>query len=211
MNAETMNVSLQNKLLKVLENKAGTLAVIFVSEKPLLDTLMSRCISIIFRKLSLDELKASTDKESTAALLACEGSLERYGHIMEDPAYLNYLEGFYKTFCHIGMRSQLKNILKLTHALKEKDPEYLPDKFEDWQMRGFLSLLGQIFWHLLLLEYDMTVPDWLKLGNLPGLYHQGEILNICKKTENCLERMKKKGGFTRNDFFELLTELIPLD
>lgn len=212
--AETMTVFLQNKLLKVLENRADTLAVIFVSEKPLLDTLMSRCISITFRKLSLDEIKASTDKEclaSTAALLACEGSLEKYERIMEDPNYLKYLEEFYKSFRQIETRTQLKNIFRLTHALKEKDPEYLPDKLESWQMRGFLSLLKQIFWHLLLLEYKMTIPCWLRLGSLPGLYHQGEIMKICQKTENCLDRMKKKGSFTKNDFFDLLMELTPLD
>lgn len=211
--AETMTVPLQNKLLKVLENGADTLAVIFVSEKPLLDTLMSRCISITFRKPSLEEMKASVGKEkimSTVALLACEGSMERYWHIVNDALYLEFLEGFFKTFCQIKDRGQLKYILRLTHALKEKDSEYLPDKLEDWQMRGFLSLLEQVFWHLLLLEYKMAVPHWLRFGNLPALYKPEEILDVCRKAGNCLENMKKKGRFTKNDFFELLMTMIPL-
>ncbi len=209
--AETMTAELQNKLLKVLEDGEDRLAVIFVTAKPLLETITSRCFSVVFHRISLEELHSSVPHPSLAALLACEGSPERYDRIAQDTLYLQYLEGFWQMFSTIKERAQVKYVLQLTNALKEKDAEYLPDHFEDWQLRGFLSMLGQAFWYLILKNFDIAVPPWMRLGNLSEIYSMREALRLYQKSEESLERMKRKGQFTKNDFFEFLMEVVPLD
>lgn len=207
--AETMTIELQNKLLKVLEDGEKTLAVIFVTGKPLLDTIASRCISIEFQKTSLAELYGM-GCNFQAALLGCDGSKELYDQVVTDDWFFQYLEGFYKSFCGIKERSQLKNILKLTHALRENDAEYLPSRLEEWQMSVFLCMIKQMFWHVLLSKTGLTMPNFIRLGNLESLYEPKDAEIIYRKADEAWRLSKKKGKFSKNDFFELLMYMIPV-
>ena len=207
--AETMTIELQNKLLKVLEDGEKTLAVIFVTGKPLLDTIASRCISIEFQKTSLAELYGM-GCNFQAALLGCDGSKELYDQVVTDDWFFQYLEGFYKSFCGIKERSQLKNILKLTHALRENDAEYLPSRLEEWQMSVFLCMIKQMFWHVLLSKTGLTMPNFIRLGNLESLYEPKDAEIIYRKADEAWRLSKKKGKFSKNDLFELLMYMIPV-
>lgn len=207
--AESMTIELQNKLLKVLEDGEKTLAVIFVTGKPLLDTIVSRCISIEFQKTSLAELYGM-GCNFQAALLGCDGSKEVYEQVIADDWFFQYLEGFYKSFCGIKERSQLKNILKLTHALRENDAEYLPSRLEEWQMSVFLCMIKQIFWHVLLSKTGLMMPNFIRLGNLESLYEPKDAEIIYRKADEAWRLSKKKGKFSKNDFFELLMYMIPV-
>lgn len=211
LDAEMMTIDLQNKLLIALENCQSILSIIFVTEKPFIDTITSRCISIVFHRIPLERIYENVENPSIAALMACAGSPECYERILEDTAYLLYLEEFLKAFTGIKERKMLKNVLRLTHALKEKDAEYLPDKLENWQMQGFLCMLSQTFWYVLMVISGIAIPSWVKIGYLPELYTRGEVIAIYRKTEDGILRIQKKGGYTKNDFFELLMELIPVN
>lgn len=206
--AETMTMELQNKLLKVLEDGEPTLAVIFVSEKPLIETLTSRCITVEFQKTPIGELYSNGYKE-LPALLGCDGSPELYERIVEDDHFFQYLDGFYKTFCQIKSRENLKNVLRITHALREKDKEYLPEMLEEWQMSVFLCMIRNLFWHIMLKQTGIALPNYIKIGTVSSLYEREEAEIIFRAAEKAWNDSKRKGKFTKNDFFELLMTMIP--
>lgn len=208
--AQLMTKEMQNKLLKALEDGEKNQAVIFITSKALLDTISSRCMTVRFEKLSLACMSAMPEYKNMSALLASDGSPEMYGRIVEDSEFSTYLEGFHKSVCGIKERSQLKNILRLTHALKEKDPQYLPDMFENWQMHAFLCLLKHIYWHIALKHMGFEVPSFVRIGNLWNLYGRCEADTIYRRVEEAIVRNQKKGDFNKNDFFELLMHMIPL-
>lgn len=209
--ANTMTAEMQNKLLKVLEDREDTLAVIFVTSGPLLETISSRCVTIVFDKIPLGELYASSQERVVSAILASDGSPELYRKILDDDWFCQYLEGFTGALCGIKERSKLKNILRLTHAVKEKDKEYLPEKFEDWQLQAFLRMLSMLYWEAAFRKIGCERSTWVRLGNLPELYSFRELYRIYEKTEWARNAQKRKGGFTQNEFFELLMVLIPLE
>lgn len=207
--AETMTIEMQNKILKVLEDADNTMAVIFITTDNLIETVVSRCMKIEFKKIPLAEMAASAEYKSLPVLLASDGSPELYQKIVADTWFYQYLEGFYHSICSIKERFQLKNILCLVHALREKDKEYLPDKLENWQMQAFLCMIEKIYWHIMIKKMGLEVPAFIRLGNLPELYEVGEAELIFRKSEEAFNRNRKKGAFTKNDFFELIMYMIP--
>lgn len=209
--AETMTVDLQNKLLKVLEDREEALAVIFISEVPLLDTIASRCTTISFGKVPLSEMYASNGYREIPALLASAGNPELYEQIISDDWFSQYLDGLYKTLCGVKERTQLKQLLRVHHALKERDNEYLPDRFLDWQLQAYLEMLSMLFWYGTLKKMDCDIPSWVRLGNLVNLYTIKELHEIYKRVTKAKSVQKRKGQFTKNDFFELLMYLIPIE
>ena len=208
IDAETMTVELQNKLLKVLEDGESTLAVIFISEKPLIDTVMSRLLCVEFYKVTLGELYCNGCRE-IPALLGCDGSEEMYERILKDDWFSQYLQGFFKSFCQIKERKTLKNVLKLTHALKEKDKEYLPERLDDWQMNVFLCMIRNLFWHILLKQTGLELPNYIRIGAVSSIYKREEAEVIFRAAEKAWHDSKQKGRFTKNDFFEVLMQMIP--
>lgn len=208
--AETMTVELQNKLLKVLEDGEKSLAVIFITSSKLIDTVSSRCMTLKFQKTTLGELATLPGYNKLPLMLACDGNMELYKKMENDAAFCQYLEGFFTSLCGIKERKNLKNILRLTHALKEKDEEYLPEKFTDWQMQAFLCMVKKLFWHVILKNNGIAVPQYIRMGNLAELYKAEEAEIVYRKTEEAMVRNRKKGAFNKNDFFELLMHMIPL-
>lgn len=208
--AQLMTREMQNKLLKALEDGEKNLAVIFITSKPLLDTVSSRCMTVRFEKLSLSCMMSMPEYKNPSAVLASDGSPEMYERIVGDTEFSTYLEGFYGSLCSIKERGQLKNILRLTHALKEKDGQYLPDVFENWQMHAFLCLLKHIYWHIALKHIGFPAPSFVRIGHLGNLYGRAEADKIYRKVEDAILRNQKKGDFNKNDFFELLMQMIPL-
>ena len=93
--AELMTVDLQNKLLKVLEDAADVLAVIFVSTVPLLDTVMSRCLAVPFVPFGLTRLyNGLGDAPHVAAILASDGCPGVYQRIVGDEKFDHLLTEF---------------------------------------------------------------------------------------------------------------------
>lgn len=212
LHAETMTVELQNKLLKVLEDGENILSVIFVTSKQPLDTISSRCITVLYPKSSMNELFETVPHPVTeVAMMACDGSVERYEQIVGDVRFCQYLEGFLSAYRSIKERCQLKGVLKLTHALKEKDAEYLPELFSDWQMDAFLCMMESLYWHLLVIQCGMSESAFVRTGNLPNLYSRDEAESLFRKMAAAKMQNRKKGGFTKNDFFALLMAMIPLE
>ena len=113
------------------------------------------------------------------------------------------------SFTGIMERSQLKNILQFTHALREKDRDYLPDKLEDWQMQAYLCMIKQAFWYVMISKEGAAIPKYVKMGNLPNLYETSEAEQIYLHAQRAQKEQLRKGAFSKNDFFELLMVMIP--
>lgn len=208
--AELMTKALQNKLLKVLEDAADHLAIIFVSADPLLDTVMSRCVIVRFCPLCMDKLKEKYGPSAKpAALLAADGCMGTYEKILEDTDFFIYLDGFLHAFIHMKTRVQLKGLLMMTHALREKDREYLPEKLLPWQMQAFLVLCRSVFFEILLEKRGLTESLLLPIRSLSSCYTEAETLDCFYHLDQAVYCSQNKGKFSKNDFFELLIHMIP--
>lgn len=211
LDAECMTLELQNKLLKVLEDGADILAVIFVTSQKLLDTLSSRCLTVRFYKMSIEQMYDMIEHPVLSALLASDGAIGIYEQIIGDESFFQELEDFFRVLCEITERKQTRQLLAAAHALKEKDQKYFPDMLEGWQLRSFVRMISNVCFYTLLIMNRISIPSWIALGNLQAVYTQAEIIHIFYETESARRRMEKKGGFTKNDFFSLLTEMILVD
>ena len=118
--AEAMTPDTQNRLLKILEDRAESLAVIFITCKPLLDTIHSRCLHIILPSCSLDEIYKRAGHPVPEYVYASDGNWEIYDKIQRDSKFNQYLEGFYSSYSNTKKRSDLRYVLMYTHALREK-------------------------------------------------------------------------------------------
>ena len=208
--ADCMTVELQNKLLKVLEDGEKTLSVIFITSKELIDTVTSRCMRLEFKKIPLAQMAMEPEFKSMALLLACDGSKELYKKIEGDTSFCQYLEGFLSSLCSIKDRKKLKNILRLTHSLKENDKEYLPASLEGWQMRAYLNMIKMLYWHILIKKMGFSIPTYLHFGALSNLYEVHEAEIIYRRAEDAISRSEKNGAFSKNDFFELMMYMVPV-
>jgi DNA polymerase-3 subunit delta' len=91
--AECMNESAQNALLKILEEPPtyATIILVVSNKEQIIKTIKSRCTILDFQKLSNDELKSifKDDNISDDLLLFSNGSAEKYLKLKDS----NYLEG----------------------------------------------------------------------------------------------------------------------
>lgn len=204
--AELMTPEMQNKLLKCLEDGSDSIAVIFVAYGPLLDTVVSRSITIPYRAYEAEELYQMIQRPSIPVLLASGGSPGVYQKILSDAPFTTYLEGFASEFLSFKTAEQTRNILRMTHAMREKDKEYLPGCLEDWQMRAFLVYLKEIFYFLLLKQEGLEIPSFIHLGFLPKLYSGEDAISLYRSL--CEMLRKRKGMFTKHDFFYILMQMI---
>lgn len=208
--AEGMTGELQNKILKVLEDCADRLAVLFVTSEELLDTVMSRCITVYFQPVGFDRLLKEYKPVKTPILLASNGCPGTYESLIEDAEFSMYLEEFFKSFTSIREKEDLRQLLALTHALKEKDREYLPEVLAPWQMEAFLHMLEHLFWCVVMEKNGLTGYEWVKAGGLPSCYTAEEAETAYYAIIRAWKASRRKGAFTKNDFFGLLIAMIPL-
>lgn len=208
--AELMTVDLQNKLLKVLEDAADVLAVIFVSTVPLLDTVMSRCLAVPFVPFGLTRLYNSLgDAPHVAAILASDGCPGVYQRIVGDEKFDHLLTEFLEELQDLHDKQGSIRILELTHALKEKDREYLPEVLDVWQMRAFLSLCRHVYWNLNMQLNGLTGYEWLPKGRLACVNDAKKAEELYFALVEASELSQKKGKFSKNDFFGLLMKMLP--
>lgn len=211
LNAETMTYELQNKLLKVLEDNADMIAVIFVSLVSLLPTVLSRCIEIRFRKQPFEKLYASLEQPYPFVIYASDGSPGAYHRIMENQMLFQCLQDIFLFFCQIEKREQMKDMLHVTHSIKEKDRMYLPEVLDDWELEAVFNMLSNLFYYALIRRCGSLIPKWVSVGNLSQLYQNEEIIYFYNQIEDAKERLRRKGAYSKNDFFLLLMDMIPIE
>lgn len=202
-NAETMSSIAQNRLLKLLEDRASSNILILCTIKnSLISTVESRCYDIYFHPV---------EKEKMVSLLLEQGIEEKYHDFLcfltEYAPFLiinnlevinDYIE-YYKRLCCIKER---KDMLSLFHCLKEKDEnEFFSshEKYPDFNIRVLLFPFFEM-----VTSFDecrrssATFPE--------NLYDFKQAVNVLE--QGFLHLSMLQHNYTKNDYFNLLSYLI---
>ena len=127
--ADLMNDSSQNALLKSLEEppKYATIILVASNKSMLKKTILSRCVTINFQPLSKDELKEVANQNNIVindmALDYCNGSFGKLISLL-NCNYLDYLEDLEKTIDIgnlVALNKSLTNIKKLKTIKEDID------------------------------------------------------------------------------------------
>lgn len=204
--AHTISRTAQNRLLKLLEDRASSNKLIIVSEKDsLLDTIKSRCYSVLFHPLReeamekyLKELKIDKDCIGFVGFLA-ENAPYSITASMEG---INEYIDCYRRIRQITLR---ENLLQLLHVLKEKDDNEFFKNHEAhpvWNIRMLLYPFYQF-----LAESPRKVPS--KGYPFPDtLYTRAQALEIMEYGLEHLSMAQR--SYTKNDYFNLIRYIIQI-
>jgi|GEM_PF-874404 len=205
--AECMGDSAANSLLKTLEDGAQTCVFIFVAHKPLLPTINSRCAFISFSIMEDHELKNSMPSDvNDIVLAASDGRIGRYYMLQEDTDFQKQADKIVHT---LNTMTHPRALLLVCHAMMEKDKDYLFEVFSSEQCQGLYALLMAIFrHHLLHLNQGGEELTFINAENLCHFYDSQKTVKILKQLKRAQYLSGKKGRFSKNDFFELLTFFI---
>ncbi len=207
--AERMNVSAQNKLLKLLEDRNRTNIVILVCERDLLlETIKSRCLTIPFFPLSSGEMDGYLEAQNVP-----EEDIGLAGFICGNcPYHWNEVSEYFpelKKVCReIRAISQREELLRVFRLVQEKDAGEFYQSHSDHYPEA-LSMLQYVFFSLLLSKTaageDRTgAADF---GNLESLYTARELSAVCSE----IARHQKQwltSAYSKNDFFDLARSMV---
>lgn len=207
------NLINQNVLLKLLEDQAKSCVFLMVAHEELLQTVYSRSVKLTVATPSEESLAGylrANGKQIDPLLLAASGGrLGYYEKFLEREEYVKRLHRFMDTFNHMERR---REILEICGALKEKDPDSYFQLFDSDELLGFFQLLISMFrWNISQTGgIERETPVFLRkdMGELYPQKRTAEILTLLEKQKKML---KKKGRYSRNDFFDLLIKLVDSD
>lgn len=204
--ANLMGTPAANSLLKTIEDDNRTCVFILVAHQRLLPTIVSRCIDIEFQVLSEEELVSFLSaKESvdSVAIAASGGRVGLYHYYTENSSFMVKMMEILNT---LNTMDHSREILNVCHAMKEKDEKYLFDDLEGLNERlGFFSLFQSIFrQHILFLSGCGKEMPFMNGENLRRFYSLESSLEILEALERAMCLSRRKGRYSKNDFFELL-------
>ena len=202
-NAETMSSISQNRLLKLLEDRASSNILILCTNKDsLISTIESRCYDIYFHPI---------EKEKMVSLLLEQGIEDRYHNFLcfltENAPFLitndldmitDYIE-YYQKLCDIKER---KELLSLLHCLKEKDENEFFTSHEKYPEFNIRFLLFPFFEMVTNYVEDRKSPT-----SFPhDLYNFKQAVNVLE--QGFLHLSMLEHNYTKNDYFNFLSYLI---
>ena len=167
-NSENMTREAQNTLLKTLEEPPEYIIIILITTNTnlMLNTIKSRCINIIFNKLSDDELKNYFKEDITKEILKfSEGSISKAIKIKE------------KEEMYQQINTEIKKIEQLNELEILKLKRIIFNKKED---------IEEILEYLNLVFYDIIINN----PNNAIKYN-----NCIKIIENTKRRLKRNGNY----------------
>lgn len=187
LDGELMTVQAQNALLKTLEELPERTAVILVAAEELLPTIHSRAVEVKFEPLP-DKVMRSLFPEKDDFLLYFSAGRIKVLEAYEDTEFLSVCR---KLLLAISARNG-EEILSILHLLREKDRECFFDAYGRDDIICFLGFVKRY------------IADSLAEGRQFRAYSVDELLRIHDDFSKAEGRMRKKGQFTRNDFFDLM-------
>lgn len=211
--AGLMNDNAQNALLKLLEDGSENHTVILVSEHQMLDTIKSRCQTIVFHKLDAMQLEQALKSinpdmdervKQTACLLA-DGHVELLKGILSHESFLKTMVTYMD--CLSGFEKK-REILEAIGGVREKDSTYLYDGLKDREseLRLFLKCNVTMFVNALYAKAGIVKPDSLTT-HLIGKFNLQELTVIVDAFVEGVYKLEQK-KFTRNDFFRIYQTVI---
>lgn len=210
--AEQMNPNAQNSMLKLLEDGTDSHIIIMMSERPLLETIHSRCQTIYFQKIPQEQMESmltetcpqiEMQEQKMLGLLA-DGRNGLLQELLQKKHSLAWAQPYLDTLTEFTER---KELLETLHAIREKDSKYIYDILkEEGNLALFLELNLSMFDNALRIQAGILPPN-IYAGHLARQYKTEEIINILKSFACGLSHFHL-GRFTRNDFFRILQTLI---
>lgn len=210
--AEQMNPNAQNSMLKLLEDGTGSHVIIMISQRPLLETIHSRCQTIHFQEIPQNQMEGmlaeacpglEMQEQKTLGILA-DGRCGLLQELLEKKDSLKWAQTYLDTLAGFKERKELLDTL---HAIREKDKRYIYDTLkEEGSLTLFFELNLSMFGNALRIQAGI-LPSDAYAGHLARQYGTEEIMNILKCFAWGLNHFHL-GRFTRNDFFRILQTLI---
>lgn len=207
--ANLMGTAAANSLLKIIEDDNLTCVFIFVAHEALLPTITSRCNNIDFPIIPEEEIRVYLGTEtdvSEVAIAASGGRIGLYHYYKENASFMEKMAAVIET---LNGMDQVREILTVCNALKEKDRDYLYDNLKAEERMGFFSLIQCIFrMHIISLSGCGKELPFINGENLSRFYDLEISIEILKEVERAMLLCGKKGRYSKNDFFELLCAMV---
>lgn len=199
--ANTITVSSQNKLLKILEDRVGNILIFITNSVALIETVTSRCCCIQVQPLS---------EESMRFFLLRQGITESraffFSYMLENAPFLflrekETLEEYFNQYERIKRITERSELLEVMHMKKEKDK------------KNFYELNGShISWNIKLILYPFYECYYCHLNGISAnnvtypanLYSHEESFKILLHGQAHI----RKKNYTKNDYFNLLRYII---
>lgn len=187
--ADTMSVSAQNAILKLIEDDNRENIIIFVNHGVLLDTIRSRCTEIIFSPIE-------KDYGDRVLNLISDG---RPGLFMlhKNSEFRNSME---ELILCLENLSNPREILECVHGVKEKDKEFFFEKYSKEEMQICLSIMENIF-----LEAIVKQGISVSTENMEKIYTPERLCQLVEHIAECKRELSVKN---KNDFLGLIFEML---
>lgn len=202
--ADLLGNTAANSLLKVLEDEVKTCVFIFVVHERILPTILSRCMVIDFSAIESEIIKGFLMSDiNEFALMASGGKIGLYYNFVLNKDFLGETKKIAEV---VHSMENPREILSACHAIQEKDGQFLYDVFNLEERIGFFVFLQEIMrQHLLMLSgCQVSFPN----SNLKQFYDFDTTIKIINGLGQAIKMSRKKGKFTKNDFFELLIKFM---
>lgn len=205
-NADTMTVSAQNAILKLLEEGTVYMMVILICHGKMIPTVESRAKKIHFFPIAEDEEREILknlygDEVNPLALRLSAGKIGFYDFIIKEKAYLDTVE---KTLICLA-EGKKEKIFEILNLMKEKDKENFFEMYDVEQVRAYIRFLRDVFFKVLLnisgicLEESPSC-DIAAISEHYSILMVQAIVSYIDKADGLL----KGGRFSKNDWFDLI-------
>lgn len=205
-NADSLSEDAQDTLLKLLEDGNDDTIVILVTSKKLLPTIHSRCSEIHVLPL---ELKCGpSPKDKTINLLA-DGRPGMVELLKKSDDFIQTMTEYIKVLSGI---KQKREIMEALGAVKEKDKNYLYDKYSYDEINVFFQFQELLFEAILVSRIgieESTLPlhGLMDFDNMRELYSESKLLELLHATAANM-KLFKEHNYNKNDFFNYLQEVV---
>lgn len=205
---ETASTAFQNAMLKFLEDDASHCHFILITETRLLDTVNSRCVIYPMDRSDAAEMKRFIKEnglpEDSLALAVAGGRPVLYEQLVagSEKDYLLEIRSFVDAFKGIGKNPKV--LFENLGLVKENGTTFF-DSHDRKEVDLFLEFVQNLFIGILYNtigagECSMEgVLDFAGMGKDFSVNCLIAIYERCREDRN---RMKKKGMYTKNDFFD---------
>lgn len=204
---ETASLSFQNAMLKFLEDDSTHCHFILVTEKQLLDTVNSRCLNHQMKRCDEETMMRFISQnglpEDKLAIAVADGRPAVYEMLMgERKEFLEEIRTFVESFKN--MEQNPKVIFEALGLVKETGTSFF--EFHDRkEIDLFLEFVQNLFIGVLYEAIgagECTMKDVLDFTSLGKSISVNCLVVIYERCMEDRSRIKKKGAYTKNDFFE---------
>lgn len=213
--ADSMTVSSQNCLLKILEDKQDMNVFLFVAHSSLLPTIHSRTSTVTMKGLSHDEMleylsiQGLNSEDAIFYVSICDGSIGTYRRLKDETGVISAFKKCVKYFETCSERNI--KLLKLFHLYKEKDSYNFYELFKD-EIDSFFYMIMNLFYGLFLSFADVVDNkcDLIDYSNMKKHYNIIDTIYILEQVKKHRLLLKNR-SYSKNDFFDFVRSLISTD